>query len=163
MMAAALALGSAVLTGCQTAGGPTTVPAVPIAFESIEGPPEALRNQLAGLLAGEAAARQMRLVATGGEARYRVRGYLAPSAEDGGSLAYVWDVFDATHQRAQRVTGASPARGNRSDWSGIDENALRAVARRTLDGIAVFLVASETAGPADAGVAAAAAPPADSE
>ena len=95
------------LAACQTAGGSPA--GKPIAFESIEGAPAAVRTALAGELASAASARQVEIVGNGNPARYRVRGYLTaePTADGGTALAFVWDVFDAQARRAQRVTGSS--------------------------------------------------------
>jgi hypothetical protein len=145
------------LAGCQTLGTPVvSAPGVPIAVESIEGAPVGVQNALQGELASAAEERRMTLVGAGGEARYRVRGYLSTEPAEGGgtAVAFVWDVFDAEKRRAQRVAGAKPIRSG--DWEGLDREALRRLAQESLNEIAGFVVA-------DAGAAARgpeAAPPA---
>jgi hypothetical protein len=118
---------------------------VPIAFESIEGPPATVQTALAGELASAASSRQVELVGTGVDARYRVRGYLTTehTADGGAALAFVWDVFDAEKRRARRFTGTSPIRTAAGDpWSGLDKEALRRLAAESMDEIATFLSAS---------------------
>src|SRR5262249_10993696 len=48
-----------------------------VAFDSIDGPPETIFQQLVQDLSDEAAARQMAVVSRDAPAQYRVRGYLA--------------------------------------------------------------------------------------
>ena len=116
----------------------------PIAFESIEGAPPAIRTAFASELASAASSRQVDLVGSG-EARYRVRGYVTAEPGEGGTtLAYVWDVFDvAEKRRAQRLTGVSPMAVAAADpWSTLDRDALARVAAQSMDDIAAFLAAS---------------------
>jgi hypothetical protein len=117
----------------------------PIAFESIEGAPAAVRSALVGELANAASARQVELVGNGAAARYRVRGYLTaePGPDGGTSLAFVWDVFDAQQRRAQRVTGSSPIKtaSKKNPWDGLDKEALARLAAKSMDEIASFLSA----------------------
>ncbi len=156
-LAAALAL-----AGCQSTGGALFAsrgsPAgVPIAFESIDGAPPAVRSALDGELAAAASARQVDLVGAGAEARYRVRGYLSTeeTADGGVALAFVWDVFDGAQRRAQRITGSSPIspafrRQQNDPWEGLDKAALARLAARSMDEIANFLSASASGVPAAA-------------
>src|SRR5262245_13643156 len=100
----ALLIGCALLlAGCQSAGDSTMslasglggarvdAPGVPIAFESIDGAPEALKSEFATALVSEAAARRLDVVPSEGPARYRLRGYLTAYQSDDGRtmLAYV--------------------------------------------------------------------------
>ncbi len=138
----------------------------PIAVESLSGGPEAIRARFASALSQEASQRRIELVGAAGPApkpgvraaasaapqpRYRIRGYLDAYPDESGKIAfaYVWDVYDTAKQRAQRVEGAAQVRGSAADpWSAIDEAALKAVAAKSMNDIAGFLVA---AGPAPAG------------
>ncbi|MBS7704427.1 hypothetical protein [Chelatococcus asaccharovorans] len=100
----ALALGA-----CQT--NPTAMnapPGMPIALESIEGAPDAVKSELSTALATAAVARKVELV-SGTDARYRLKGYLtAYDRQDGSTeLAFVWDVFDGDKRRAKRIEGTS--------------------------------------------------------
>ncbi len=146
------------LAACQETGGglaagaPASArieaPGVPIAIESIEGAPEGVKGKLASALAGEAAVRRIALT-TSGEARYRVRGYVATYRGDGGGtvLAYVWDVFDASDKRARRIEGTSLARADAKGdpWASIDADALQQAASTGMNEIAAFLVTLDAA------------------
>lgn len=153
--AMALALG-----GCQettTAARPRVdAPGVPVSVQSISGAPDAVTTRFAGLLGEAAAERRMEIVPGDKPARFRVRGYLtAQPTEDGQTaLAFVWDVYDETKKRAQRVQGESLGRrGSGSDpWSSIDQTVVAKAAAESMDAIAGFLVttpAVETVLPAD--------------
>ena len=56
---------------------------IPVALESIDGAPAPIRTALADELATAATSRKVDLVGASAEARYRVRGYLSTSKEDG--------------------------------------------------------------------------------
>lgn len=136
------------LAGCQettTASRPRVdAPGVPVSVQSISGAPDSVTTQFASLLGEAAAERSMEIVAGDKPARFRVRGYLtAQPTEDGQTaLAFVWDVYDATKQRAQRVQGESLGkRSNGSDpWAGLDQTVVAKAASESMDAIAGFLV-----------------------
>ncbi len=152
-----LALGPALalaLAGCQettqTAARPRVdAPGVPVSVQSISGAPEDVTTSFAGLLGEAAAERKMEIVPGNKPARFRVKGYLtAQPTEDGQTaLAFVWDVYDSTKQRAQRVQGESI--GKRSDgsdpWAGIDRTVVAKAASDSMDAIAGFLVTTPAA------------------
>lgn len=150
------------LAGCQDTGT-AMVPSgraagVPVAFESLEGAPEASRAQFAAVLGSEAKARRLEIVGAGAPARYRIRGYLsAAPAEGGTAITYVWDVFDENARRAQRLTGSATARAETragSDpWAAIDATALRQAAMLSLNGIVIFLNDSPSVAPGGTPVA----------
>jgi len=105
-----------VLAGCQET---TTVarvrvdaPGVPVSVQSISGAPDSVTTRFAGLLGEAAAERKMEIVAGDKPARFRVRGYLTaqPTADGQTALAFVWDVYDESKKRAQRVQGESLGR-----------------------------------------------------
>jgi len=141
------------LASCQSAGGfgfsQGSPAGKPIAFESIEGAPAAVRTALAGELASAASVRQVEIVGNGNPARDRVRGYLTaePTADGGTALAFVWDVFDTDQRRARRVTGSAPikAASRKNPWDGLDKEALARLAARSMDEIATFLAAGPAA------------------
>ena len=63
--------------------------------------------------------------------------------EDGQTaLAFVWDVYDSTKQRAQRVQGESIGKrsGGSDPWAGIDQTIVAKAASDSMDAIAGFLV-----------------------
>lgn len=153
--AAALAL-----AGCQettTAQRPRIdAPGVPVSVQSITGAPDAVTTNFAGLLGEAAAERRMEIVPGDKPARFRVRGYLTaqPTQDGQTALAFVWDVYDETKKRAQRVQGESLGRrGGTSDpWSGVDQTIVAKAAAESMDAIASFLVttpAVETVLPSD--------------
>lgn len=147
-----LALGSVfalALAGCQettqTAARPRVdAPGIPVSVQSISGAPDDVTTNFAGLLNEAAAERRMEIVPGDKPARFRVKGYLtAQPTEDGQTaLAFVWDVYDASQQRAQRVQGESLGkRGGGSDpWAGIDRTVVAKAASDSMDAIASFLV-----------------------
>jgi hypothetical protein len=143
------------LAACQEGGFEASVPSrmapgVPIAVESVEGPPAELQTALTNAVAKAAAAHEVTMVDDGAAARFHLRGYLTPSTGDDGrtTLAYVWDVFDTANQRAQRVTGTEEVAVDPSDpWSGVDERRLQRIANKSMDGIADFLASAGTAAP----------------
>jgi hypothetical protein len=152
-LAPAIAL---VLAGCQetttTASRPRVdAPGVPVSVQSISGAPEAVTASFAGLLGEAAAERKMEIVAGDKPARFRMRGYLtAQPTEDGQTaLAFVWDVYDESKKRAQRVQGESLGRrGSGSDpWAGIDQTIVAKAASESMDAIASFLVTTPAVEP----------------
>ena len=119
---------------------------VPVALESIDGAPAPIRTALADELATAASTRKVELVGASGEARYRVRGYLSASMEDGQTrVSYVWDVFDAQKRRAKRLEGSSAVPA--SSMSALDKEALASLAQASMDEIAGFLSASKLEAP----------------
>ncbi|MBV9114022.1 MAG: hypothetical protein JOY67_14495 [Hyphomicrobiales bacterium] len=121
---------------------PRMAPGVPIAVEAIEGPPAEVSGALNAALVQAAADHQVTLVDDSQAPRFRVKGYVtAGVAPDGKTaLAYVWDVFDASNRRAQRVTGSEETAGDPADpWARLDATALKRIAGKSMDGIADFL------------------------
>jgi hypothetical protein len=152
-----LGLGTAACTDLSaTAVSPSSIrvsaPGVPIAVESITGAPGAVAPGFNAAFVEAANARQIELVGGKTGARYRIKGYLsAEPTEDGKTeLTFVWDVFDATKQRAQRLTGATVAKtGSGGDpWSAIDQGVVTRAASDSMDVIAGFLRDSGAAGSA---------------
>lgn len=147
-MGACLALASALmLGGCVTQGtSPTSgssAPAGPaIAFESIDGPPPAIFQQLVQNIDREAQARGLPVVSREGNAAYRVRTYL--SAQIRGkrtSIAWVFDVYDPGQRRALRLSGEeATTSAHRGDaWSGANEQVLRNIAQNGVQGLATLV------------------------
>ncbi|WP_186419550.1 hypothetical protein [Bosea sp. CS1GBMeth4] len=133
--------------GCQettTAARPKVdAPGVPVSVQSISGAPDQVTAHFAGLLGEAAAERKMEIVPGDKPARFRVRGYLtAQPTEDGQTaLAFVWDVYDESKKRAQRVQGESLGRrgGGSDPWAGIDQTIVAKAASESADAIASFL------------------------
>jgi hypothetical protein len=141
------------LAGCQettTAARPRVdAPGVPVSVQSISGAPDQVTTAFAGLLGEAAAERKMEIVPGDKPARFRVRGYLtAQPTEDGQTaLAFVWDVYDESKKRAQRVQGESLGRrsGGADPWSGIDQTIVAKAASDSMDAIASFLTTAPAA------------------
>ena len=125
-------------------------PGVPVSVQSISGAPENVTTSFAGLLGEAAAERKMEIVPGNKPARFRVKGYLtAQPTEDGQTaLAFVWDVYDSTKQRAQRVQGESIGKrsGGFDPWAGIDQTIVAKAASDSMDAIAGFLVTAPGVG-----------------
>ncbi|MBJ6124731.1 hypothetical protein [Microvirga splendida] len=119
---------------------------IPVALESIDGAPDPIRAALADELATAATDRKVDLVGASAEARYRVRGYLSTSTEDGETqVAYVWDVFDSQKRRAKRLEGSSPVTA--ASISSLDKQALAKLAQASMGEIADFLSAAKSEKP----------------
>lgn len=156
LFAAPLALAACVGADGPMAGSPP--PRGAIAFEAIDGAPQAVNQRLAGRLAGEAEARQIQVVADRGSARYRVRGYMATARSgNGATVSYVWDVFDPERRRSTRISGEERIESHGRDaWAGVDEAAAGRIASRSMEQIATWLATPQTApqaGPAPTAVA----------
>ncbi len=130
------------LAGCQTdgsgmAGGSSRT----LAFESIDGPPKATFEKLVGHLTTEAEAQKVEVVSRSQPAAYRVRGYLAVnSSKDKTSVAYVWDVFDASKQRVARLSGEEVVKRVKGDaWQVCDEAVLTRIAGTSMASLAETL------------------------
>ncbi|QIB32772.1 hypothetical protein [Ancylobacter pratisalsi] len=147
MPAGAALLAALALGACQTGEGSRplasadiTTGTKPIAFESIDGPPEAVFNKLVASLATEADARRIRVVSRESDPVYRVRGYLAASVENGkGTVDWVWDVFDADRQRVLRVAGAENVGPGKDVWKEVDGDTVNRIAAQSLDEISTRL------------------------
>jgi hypothetical protein len=143
------------LGSCQDLSVDASVPArmapgVPIVVETIEGAPADVRNAFTAAFNKAAADHQVTVVDDAQAARFHLKGYLTAYAADDGNtaLAYVWDVFDGTNRRTQRVTGVEEVTGAPADpWSRVDDRTLQRMAGKSMDGIADFLADAGTASP----------------
>ena len=153
-IAACLALALAV-GGCANTPAPAPMASVAsaggasIAFESIDGPPVAVFQNLVTTLSAEAASRQVQVVSRTGSPAYRIRGYLAAIVVGGKShISWVWDVYGADKQRVLRIAGEeATGRPGSNAWAAADEQMVRRIARTSIDRLAAFL-ASPSAPPA---------------
>jgi hypothetical protein len=142
---ATLGLGACQGSGSSFANLDGALSGAPIAVESIDGPPDAVKTALAAELVSAASARKVEIAKAGAPARYHLRGYLSTetTADGDTALAFVWDVFDSKQRRATRIAGTSPARTSPAKpWSGLDREALAKLAARSMDEIAGFLSGS---------------------
>jgi hypothetical protein len=145
-IAACVALALAV-AGCARTPAPmasvSTERGASIAFESIDGPPIAVFQNLVTTLSAEAAARQVRVVSRAGDPAYRIRGYLAAIVVGGKThISWVWDVYDADKRRVLRIAGEeATGRPGTNAWAAADEQMVRRIARNSIDRLVTFLAA----------------------
>ncbi len=111
-----------------------------LAIVSVEGAPGAISASFSQTLAREARARDI-VVVDAAKARYLVRGYLsAELTTDGAAIEYVWDVFTADKQRAQRLSDVIAVKGSGDDpWALAGDAALTSVAAKSADDLAAYL------------------------
>lgn len=107
----------------------------------VDGAPAAAAARFSAALASAAAARDIAL-GERAQAAYLLRFYLSAAPAEAGTtrLAYVFDMFDATHRRTLRLAGETQAAGRAGDpWAAADEAALRQLAERGADDMAAAL------------------------
>jgi len=147
----AAAAGSCVLAACTTDGQSIATSVAPrgasVAFESIDGPPQAQFYRLVQDLNDEAQSRRLDVVSREHASEYRVRGYLAAEVAKGEpSISWVWDVFDADGHRALRIEGAEAAAGKRRNaWDAADDALLHRIASASMERLAAFLTSPDVA------------------
>lgn len=119
----------------QAGGGAT------MTFDSIDGPPPQVFQQFVEALNAEAQGRALPIASREGAATYRVRAYLAAQTVRGKtSIAWVFDVYDASQQRTLRLAGDEPAgRAGRDAWTGADPQMLRRIAQNGIGGVAALM------------------------
>lgn len=146
MLAAAFAVS---LAGCNQNGSPTAAAprGATVAFESIDGPPQAQFRTLVQNLNDEAQSRQLAVISREQPSVYRVRGYLAAHVVQGRTtISWVWDVFDKDENRALRVAGEETVKSQPRDvWTVADNAMLKRIARTSMDQLATFLTSPEVA------------------
>jgi hypothetical protein len=146
LLAAAFA---AMLAGCNQNGGPAagTPRGATIAFDSIDGPPQAQFRTLVQTLNDEAQSRHLAVISREQPSVYRVRGYMAAHVMQGRTtISWVWDVFDKDENRALRIAGEETAKGRHKDaWTAADNAMLQRIARSSMDQLATFLTSPEVA------------------
>lgn len=122
-----------------------------MAIVSIEGAPSELTSRFDQKL-DEAAVQRQIAVAPTTTARYLVRGYLtATPARDGATVDFVWDVFTADKQRAQRLSDLILVRGSGDDaWAMVTDSALDSIAAKCADDLAAYLSNTPEAAPGSA-------------
>lgn len=163
-LALCLALGA-----CQTDGSgmASSGGGGAVAFDSIDGPPQATFEKLVGQLNSEAETRRVAVASRSSGAAYRVKGYLAMHVQKGSAtVAYAWDVYDRNQNRVARLSGEEPAgrvKGKVSDgWAACDDKVLARIADKSMASLAETLGVGGTA-PAPVATATAAAPAAQDE
>jgi hypothetical protein len=139
-IAAAVALGGCSSSGLPGALSGASVQARTVAFESIDGPPETVFKNLVQQLNQEAQSRQVSVVSREAAAQYRIRGYVAAHVQGKKTtISWVWDVYDADHQRAMRLTGEEAGASGRTAWNAADDQVLNHIARDGMTRLSAFL------------------------
>src|SRR5262245_42656308 len=156
---AACALGGCASSGGSGSGAFAAVAsggAATVAFESIDGPPPQVFDRMVGVLDSESKLRNLAIVSRQNAATYRVRSYLSAQVVRGKTvIAWVWDVYDGSQQRALRLSGEEPAgKPGRDAWAAADDMVLRKIAQAGLSGLSGMINGT----PADAPAPAAPAP-----
>jgi hypothetical protein len=155
LLAVACALGGCAGSGAATdayamAGGPSNGNGGPtVAFDSIDGPPPQVFDRMVNVLDSESKLRNLDIVSREGQASYRVRSYLAATVDHGqAAIAWTWDVYDANHQRALRLSGEEPAgAAGRDAWGAADDLVLRKIAQAGFSGLTAMVNGSAPATP----------------
>jgi hypothetical protein len=111
-----------------------------LAVTQMDGAPEPLQSQFLALFNADAARQDVALT-DAASARYLARGYISAYPVEGGArLTYVWDIYDRTAHRAQRLNDEIALKGASADpWTLVDAAALTALARRSAGEIAAYL------------------------
>jgi hypothetical protein len=148
IVAAALLLVACALGGCAAGGAAsgsfamaTSGSGATVAFESIDGPPQAVFDRMVSVLDSESKLRNLSIVSREGGASYRVRSYLSAQVVRGRTMiAWVWDVYDNNQQRALRLSGAEAAgKVGRDAWAAADDLVLRKIAQAGLAGLSAMV------------------------
>jgi hypothetical protein len=108
-----------------------------LSVTQMEGGPSPLQTQFMALFNADVAQHDVALTDTA-SARYLARGYISAFPVDGGAkLTYVWDIYDRTNHRAQRLNDEVALKGAAADpWSLVDGAALSALAAESAGGFA---------------------------
>jgi hypothetical protein len=154
---AAALLAACALGGCASSGGAASGAfaamasggAATVAFESIDGPPPQVFDRMVGVLDSESKLRNLAIVSRENAATYRVRGYLSAQVVRGRTMiAWVWDVYDGSQQRALRLSGEEPAgKPGRDAWAAADDMVLRKIAQAGLAGLSGMINGTPTEAP----------------
>jgi len=111
-----------------------------VAFESIDGPPEAVFRRLVGRLGQEASARRVAMVSREQPAQYRIRGYVAAHVQGPRTtISWVWDVFTDRGERVARLTGEVPGAASERAWEAADDAVIARMAQDGMSRLGAFL------------------------
>jgi hypothetical protein len=146
------------LAGCNSTGQKASLDGArgaTVAFDSIDGAPRAVFDQLVLDLNTEARSRQLAVVSRDSSAAYRVRGYIgAEGSAKQSAIKWVWDVYDGQRQRVLRIAGEQTIKGKAAEaWQKLDGPAVQKIARESMDQLAAFLNSPDAVPAAGAQVA----------
>lgn len=147
---AGLVIGAALmLAACNPDNKPNVAAVQPrgatVAFESIDGPPQAQFNTLVQDLNAAAQVHRVAVIAREEPSAYRVRGYLAATVDNGKTtISWVWDVFDRAQRRALRISGNEVASAGQG-WQAADPAMLQRIASSSMTELAAFLTSPPVA------------------
>jgi hypothetical protein len=148
IFAAALLVVACAMGGCAGGGAAsgsfamaTSGSGSTVTFESIDGPPPAVFDRMVSVLDSESKLRNLQIVSREGGASYRVRSYLSAQVVRGKTvIAWVWDVYDNSQQRALRLSGTEPgSKAGRDAWAAADDLVLRKIAQAGLAGLSSMI------------------------
>ncbi len=119
---------------------------VRVALASLSGVPQPLEARMKDAFTAQASERNITL-ADPAKAAYLIRGYVTTyPVATGTAVAAVYDIFDAKKNRAQRLEDDVVVKSGGADpWSGFDTAAVDALAARSADALAAFLVTTPEA------------------
>jgi hypothetical protein len=111
-----------------------------VSVTQMEGAPSPYKDQFMAYFNADATHDDVALTDSAG-ARYLARGYISAFLVEGGArLTYVWDIYDRTNHRAQRLNDEIPLKGAAADpWALVDSAALQALASRSANELAAYL------------------------
>jgi hypothetical protein len=111
-----------------------------LALASVGGVPDPVADRFKEAFTKEAGDREIKL-ADAKKAAYFMRGYLnASSSETGTTLSVVFDVFDGTKNRAQRIEDKVTVKGGAEDpWSLVDDGMMNKLVAKSAEDVAAFL------------------------
>ena len=111
-----------------------------LAVTQMEGAPMPLQTEFMALFNADVTQQDVALTDSS-SARYLARGYISAFPVDGGAkLTYVWDIYDRTNHRAQRLNDEIALKGAAADpWTLVDGAALAALAARSAQELAAYL------------------------
>lgn len=135
---------AALLAGCVTDANVASGRGATLTFESVDGPPQPVFDRLVAQLDAEAKARNIAVVSRAGDARYRVRAYLAAAVARGATtIEWVWDVYNAAGQRVARLAGQEPAGPATKDaWAATSDAVLERIAETGMAQLASLTAAA---------------------
>ncbi len=136
----ALAVSSPATSSAMTARPGVSPRGAPLAIVSVEGAPDAISQRFQQAITTAAASGNV-AIADISSAAYAARGYLSAYPVDSGTaFLSIWDLYDGSRRRAQRLQDLVVVRSSADDpWSLLDDRILAALATRSANDIAAAL------------------------